>query len=122
MLHRKVLFLNMHDGIQKFSQELNGSFVRSVSARNKIVLIAGGLTEIREGSLNAERLYNHLLHGMSSTKPIKNSAFSEFEKKLELRAGTEDDINIPTAIPTKFFKLCEVDTVDSNSIQLICKE
>ena len=46
----------MHDGIQKFSQELNGSFVRSVSARNKIVLIAGGLTEIREGSFNAERL------------------------------------------------------------------
>ena len=112
----------MHDGIQKFSQELNGSFVRSVSARNKIVLIAGGLTEIREGSLNAERLYNHLLHGMSSTKPIKNSAFSEFEKKLELRAGTEDDINIPATSPTKFFKLCEVDTVDSNSIQLICKE
>ena len=46
----------MHDGIQKFSQELNGCFVRSVSARNKIVLIAGGLTEIREGSFNAERL------------------------------------------------------------------
>ena len=72
-----------------------------------------GLPEIREGSLNAERLI--------SIKPVKNSAFSECAKKLELKAGRKDGINIPDGIPP-VFKLCELDTLDSNSIQLTCKE
>lgn len=59
---------------------------------------------------------------MSSIKPIKSKAFSELENKLELWAGTEDDINVPGAIPTQFFKLCEIETVDSNLIQQTCKE
>ena len=71
----------MHDGIQKFSRELNGSFVLSLSETNKIVIMPWGLTEIREGSLNAERLYNHLVHRMSSIKPVKNSTFSECAQK-----------------------------------------
>ena len=55
-------------------------------------------------------------------KPVKNSAFSECAKKLELSVGTEDDINIAGAIPPQFLKIGEFDTVDSNSIQLTCKE
>ena len=54
-------------------------------------------------------------------KPVKNSAFSECAKKLELSVGTEDDINIAGAIPPQFLKIVEFDTVDSNSIQLTCK-
>ena len=65
-----------------------------LSTKNKIVIMSWGLPEIREGSLNAERLI--------SIKPVKNSAFSECAKKLELKAGRKDGINIPDGIPPQF--------------------
>ena len=38
-------------------------------------------------------------------KPVKNSAFSECAKKLELSVGTEDGINIAGAIPPQFLEI-----------------
>ena len=67
-------------------------------------------------------LFLKLSKAFSVSLSQSKTAFSECAKKLVLSVGTEDDINIAGAIPWQFLKIGEVDTVDSNSIQLTCKE
>ena len=111
-------FSIMHDGIQKFAKELNGTHVRTVSPTNEIVLMPWRLTEIAGGSLNAEKLQIHLINIIASIKPVKDSAFSKVPKLLESLAKTNQDITVPEGIPPQVFKICSVDQVTKDKIDL----
>ena len=52
--HNRKFYSLIYDDIQKFSRELNSSFVHSLSATNKIDIMLWGLTEICEDSLNVQ--------------------------------------------------------------------
>ena len=67
----------LHDGIQKFAKELNGAYVRTLpsSTTSTISLIPWSLTEIPRGSLNAKKLVSHLLHLISTIRPVKENAY-----------------------------------------------
>ena len=64
----------IHDGIQKFANELNGAYVRilSSSTTSAISLVPWSLTETPRGSLNAKKLVSHLI---STIHPVKENAF-----------------------------------------------
>ena len=61
-----------------------------------------GLTAIRGGLLNADKLVQHLIQTISEVKPQKISAYSEAPKKLQ-RLSMIDDLYILN--PPHFFKL-----------------
>ena len=108
----------MHDGIQKFSKELNGTHVRTISPTNEIVLMPWRLTEIVGGSLNAEKLQIHLISIISSIKPVKENAFTQVPKMLESLGKTNESITVPGGIPPAVFKICSVNQVTKDEINL----
>ena len=61
-----------------------------------------GLTAIRRGLLNADKLVQHLIQTISEVKPQMISAYSEAPKKLQ-RSSMIDDLSILN--PPHFFKL-----------------
>ena len=67
----------MHGGIQKFAKELNGAYVRilSSSTTSTISLVPWSLTEIPRGSLNTKKLVSHLIHLISSIRPVKENVY-----------------------------------------------
>ena len=101
----------MHDRIQKFAKELNGTFIRTLNQANKITLMPWGLTAIRGGSLNADKQVQHLTQTISKVKPPKISAYSEAPKKLQ-RLTMIDDLSLPN--PPHFFKIGSLDNLDLN--------
>ena len=74
-----------NDGIQKFSRELNGSFVRTVGNEIKAVNVPWALTEIQGGSLNASKLYKHLLGIISKVHPLKTNAWDMYMDKMKVQ-------------------------------------
>lgn len=109
----------MHDGIQKYSRELNGSMVRTVSSsydNSRVVNVPWGLTEIDGGSLNAVKLVKHLITLIHSIKPVSNNAYSEVLKQLEpLNNG------IPLPLPPDYFKCCKLSKLEQDRIYLEMK-
>ena len=67
----------MHGGIQKFVKELNGAYVRKLSSSTTptISLVLWPLTEIPRGSLNVKELVSHLIHLISTIRPVKENAY-----------------------------------------------
>lgn len=64
----------MHDGMQKFSKELVGVFIRTVTTASKsikIVNIPWFLNQLHGGSLNTEKLVEHLLIASSKSSQFK---------------------------------------------------
>ena len=86
----------LYDGIQKFSKELNGVFIRSLSSAWNSLNIPWLLTEIERGSLSATKLVQHI-QTISQVKPTKNNAYSEVPKLLKslLEKNSESDLVIP---------------------------
>ena len=101
----------MHDGIQKFEKELNGTFIRTLDEANKITLMPWGLTAIRGRSLNADKLVQHLIQTIDKVNPPKISAYSEAPTKLQ-RLSMVDDLSVPN--PPHFFKLGSLENLDPN--------
>ena len=83
--HYGKYYFIMHDSIQKFSQELNGSMIRTVSLDNNVVKVPWSLANIERGSLNAEKLVKHLTDLLTSTKPVLNNAFSAVFTEVKKR-------------------------------------
>ena len=75
----------MHDSIQKFSQELNGSMIRTVSSDNNVVNVPWSLTNIEGETLNVEKLVKHLIDLIASIKPVINNAFSAVFTEVKKR-------------------------------------
>ena len=123
----------MHDGIQKFSRELNGVFIRTVQLDDgvKIINIPWKLSEIPGSSLSATKLVTHLLKTIASVKiPTKNAfdSFIQAQKnafdsfiQAQKNAGISD---LEFEFPPEFFKCCEIEhcDLDSNSISLVFNE
>ena len=113
----------MHDGIQKFSRELNGVFIRTVQLDDdgvKIINIPWKLSEIPGGSLNATKLVTHLLKTIASVKIPTKNAFDSFIQ-AQKNAGISD---LESEFPPEFFKCCEIEhcDLDINSISLVFNE
>ena len=102
----------MHDGVQKFSHELNGVFLRTVCIDDdglQIVNIPWGLTEIQGGSLNSKQLEKHLLKTIANAKPSSENAYSKFIE-AQRNSGVSDELQIQ--IPPEYFKCCTLDNVN----------
>ena len=113
-----------HDGIQKFSKELNGVYVRTLSGKSLPVHMPWSLTEIPGGSLNAKKLVKHVINTIADIKPVRENAYTEVPKILHNLANSnaESGIVIPSSQPPEFFKLCSVVSVEGTEINLEFKE
>ena len=79
----------MHDGIQNFGKELNGVFSITLSETSNIVNKTWALKEIERGSLNAEKLVDHIIATVISIHPLPPHS-NAFHEILSLVApGTE---------------------------------
>ena len=67
----------MHDRIMKFMQELNGVYIRLLQSQAEkglsIINLPWCLTEIIGGSLNSDKLVEHIIGIISSVKPLSNT-------------------------------------------------
>ena len=79
--HSGKFYSIMHKGIQKFSKELNGCYVGTISPNNKIVIMPWALSEIPGGSMNAEKLVAYIIQIISQVKPVEASAYEIAPKK-----------------------------------------
>ena len=77
--HAKYYTL-MHDGIQKFSHELNGSYRRTVNIEDDIEVknVPWALTEIPGRSMNTAKLMTNIVKQTSIVRPPKVRAKNEF--------------------------------------------
>ena len=66
----------VHDGIYRFSRELNGTFVPMITSANQSSKMPRSLKEIDSGSLNIRKLVNCLI------QQILSISESQFEKTL----------------------------------------
>ena len=102
----------MHDGIQKFSHELNGVFLRTISLSDdgiKIVNVPFSLTEIPGGSLTHQKLIVHLFQIIGLIRPPSpENAEDTFIKTL--RTSMDEELQIP--IPPVYFKCCVIENID----------
>ena len=64
----------MHDGISKFSSELNGIYIRYLDAENNPCSFPYALTKVR-GGLNAYGLASHLTDEIGDILEVQGSAF-----------------------------------------------
>ena len=89
----------MHDGIQKFSRELNGVHLRTVKFDDDgvdVVIVPWKLTEIPGGSLNALKLCTHVWNTMSTVKSPEKNAFESFiEAQRSLGVSELEIVNPP---------------------------
>lgn len=73
MPYSKILLLT-HDGIQKFSKELNGTNVNFQKIREVLWML---------------KSVSHLIQILSEVKPVKDNVFNQLEMRKKL---TEDEI------------------------------
>ena len=104
----------MHDGIMKFSMELNGVFLRTLLSKDDEVSIQNvpwGLTKIQGGSLNSVKLVHHVFNIINSVHPLNESekASSCFRKSLTDERGV--DVGELPNLPD-YFECCKIDEID----------
>ena len=95
----------MHDGIQKFSKELNGVFVRTLSEHIEIVNVPWALKEIKGGPLNVEKLVDHVNETIISIHPLPNHENAHYEISSLI---TPEDGNLFPEKPPDYFKACKL--------------
>ena len=107
----------MHDGIQKFAKELNGAYLRTLSSSttSTISLVPWSLTEILRGSLNAKKLVSHLIHLISTIRPVKENAYGFVLNHMSNQVA-ENSVISPS--PPQYFKCCKHIRIDGKKIQL----
>ena len=110
----KFYFL-MHDGIQKFTKELYGADVRrlSSSTTSTISLVPWSLKEIPRGSLNAKKLASHLIHLISTIRPVKENAYVSVLNHMSNQVAENSVIS---QSPPQYFKCCNVIHTDDIKI------
>ena len=123
--HFGKFFSIMHDGIQKFSIELNGVFIRTVLSNIDTVTVTNipwSLTKIPGGSLNAVKLIEHIFQIIKSVHPLSDTkkASTAF-KKLSVEEHGVDFDRFPE-LPT-YFEIRKLEKVDWNLgvVFLVCE-
>ena len=89
----------MHDGISKFSSELNGIYIRYFGAENNPCSFPYALTKVRGGP-NACGLASHLIDEIGDILEVQGSAFETVVS--EVSKYVKDNI---FPIPPNYFKL-----------------
>ena len=90
-------FSIMHNGIQKFSMELNGVFISTVVSNTDTVTVTNipwSLTKIPGGSLNMVRLIEQIFQIIKSVHPLsdREKASTTFRKLLTDECGVDFDV------------------------------
>ena len=109
-MQSKVLFPHA-DGIQKLAKELNGAYVRTLSSSttSTISLVPWSLTEIPRGSLNAKKLFSHLIHLISIIRPVKENAYVSVLNHMPNQVAENSVISLS---PPQYFKYCKLIHID----------
>ena len=97
------LYSIIHDGIQKFSRELNGVMTWHTTSAMDLLTLPWSLTEIQGGSLNASKLCDHIFNTMKSTHSVQDAADTAIVKSL---SQYHDSLNFLR--PPSYFKVCQV--------------
>ena len=97
------LYSIIHDGIQKFSKELNGVMTRHTTPAMDPLTLPWSLTEIQGGSLNASKLCDHIFNTMKSIHPVQDAADAAIVKSL---SQYHNSLNVLQ--PPSYFKVCQV--------------
>ena len=107
----------MHDGIQKFAKKFNGAYVRTLpsSTTSTISLVPWSLTKIPRGSLNAKKLVSHLIHLISTIRPVKENAYGFVLNHMSNQVA-ENSVISPS--PPQYFKCFKLIHIDDTKIQL----
>lgn len=86
---------------------------RTTSDEMDPVNVPWSLTEIKGGSLNAEKLYEHIISTIQSIHPLYHNASSTMMRRYG------DDPLIP--LPPSYFRVCEIITFSEEQklIQLV---
>ena len=109
VLRGNPIYSLSHDGIQKFSRELNGVYIRTVDPNLSVVNVPWSLTEIEGGSLNSAKLEDHILRIISRVHPVPVNATSALYREAERQNIDGWDV-IPK--PPILFDCCELTSVD----------
>ena len=104
----------MHDRIMKFMQELNGVFIRLLQSQAEkglsIINLPWCLTEIIGGSLNSDKLVEHIIGIISSVKPLSNT---EKASAMFKSAAAEHGITDADFFKTpNYFDCCSIENID----------
>ena len=107
----------MHDGIQNIAKELNGAYVRTLSSSttSTISLVPWSLTEIPRGSVNAKKLVSHLIHLISTIRPVKENAYVSVLNHMSNQVAENSVIS---SSPPQYFKCCQLVHIDDKKIHL----
>ena len=97
------LYSIIHDGIQKFSRELNGVMTQHTTPAMDPLTLLWSLTEIQGGSLNASKLCGHIFNKMKSIHSVQDAAAATIVKSL---SQYHNSLNVPR--PASYFKVCQV--------------
>ena len=108
------IFSLMHDGIQKFSRELNGVMVRTLSEEMDVITVPWKLTEIEGGSLNSDKLVDHLIRMIGSIHPLQCQSADQEVSRLLLVNHEADSFPKPPL----FFHICKLLHMDTTTISL----
>ena len=95
----------MHDGIQKFAEELNGVHLRTIQFDDdgvKIVHVPWKLSEIPGGSLNGLKLCTHIWTIMSTVNAPSDNAFDGLVEAQRSVGVSSLEMVIP---PAEIFKV-----------------
>ena len=107
-------FAIIHDGIEKFSKELLGVFIRPATTASKsieIVNVPWCLNQVYGGYLNTDKLVEHLTDGITKIRPVQNNPFEEIIIKLENILKRENKFVKSSTNPPIFFKGCKLENV-----------
>ena len=105
----------MHEGIQKFAKDLIGAYVRTLSSSTTLTisLVPWSLTKILRGSLNAKKLVSHLIHLISTIRPVKENAYVSVLNHMSNQVA-ENSVISPS--PPQYFKGCKLIDIDEKKI------
>ena len=112
----RKLYSIIHDGIQKFSRELNGFMTRHTTPAMDPLTLPWSLTEIPGGSLIASKLCYRIFKTMKSIHLVQDAANAAIVKSL---SQYHDSLNVPR--PPSYFKVWQVlhFSKETKTIQLI---
>ena len=99
------LYSIVPDGIQKFGKELNGVFIGTLSETSNIVNAPWALKEIEEGSLNVEKLVDHIITTIISIHHLPLHSNLYYEILSLVAPGTEC---FSPQKPPEYFKICKL--------------
>ena len=97
----------MHDGIQKFSKKLLEVFILTATTLSKsieIVNVPWCLNQVYGGSLNTDKLVEHLVDSINKIRSVQNNSSEEITIKLENISKRESKLVKPSATPPFFLK------------------